>query len=50
MVLAAEILNRKRALEKLGAIVVASETALGEDGRNHVDLRDAFRTYVQQTS
>ncbi|CAI5737064.1 unnamed protein product [Hyaloperonospora brassicae] len=38
-----EILDRRRALETLGATVVESETALGTDGRDHVDLRCAFR-------
>uniref|UniRef100_A0AAV1TMR5 Bacterial bifunctional deaminase-reductase C-terminal domain-containing protein n=1 Tax=Peronospora matthiolae TaxID=2874970 RepID=A0AAV1TMR5_9STRA len=42
-----EILNRKRALVMLGATVVESETALGDDGRNYVDLRDAFRIAKQ---
>ncbi|KAG6975967.1 hypothetical protein JG688_00001831, partial [Phytophthora aleatoria] len=37
-----EILDRKRALEVLGARVFECKTARGEDGCDHVDLRDAF--------
>jgi hypothetical protein len=41
---AADLVKRKHALETLGAQVFECHTAEGEDGRDHVDLRDAFRT------
>ncbi|KAH7484469.1 hypothetical protein PRIC2_003573 [Phytophthora ramorum] len=42
-----DILKRKQALEALGASVQECQTMHGEDGRYHVDLRDAFRVAKQ---
>ncbi|KAG7397708.1 hypothetical protein PHYBOEH_000328 [Phytophthora boehmeriae] len=42
-----EILERRQALEALGAHVLECQTVRGEDGRDHVDLRDAFRVVKQ---
>ncbi|ETL91966.1 hypothetical protein, variant 1 [Phytophthora nicotianae] len=39
-----ETLERKQALEALGARVFECNTTRGEDSCDHVDLRDAFRT------
>ncbi|KAE9361229.1 hypothetical protein PF008_g1215 [Phytophthora fragariae] len=42
-----EILKRKQALEALGARVFECDTVRGDDGRDHIDLSDAFRVVKQ---
>ncbi|KAJ8535177.1 hypothetical protein ON010_g13562 [Phytophthora cinnamomi] len=43
----AEILGRKQALEAVGARIFECRTVRGDDGRDHVDMIDAFRVAKQ---
>ncbi|KAG6594243.1 RIB7, arfC [Phytophthora cinnamomi] len=42
-----EILGRKQALEAVGARIFECRTVRGDDGRDHVDMIDAFRVAKQ---